>query len=541
MNLSQLSDEDLRALSAGNLAGMSDAGFALLVKEREKATPRSEKLERTRAQMAEQFSPTVGMSGPELFAAGAGKSVADVGRAVSQAVGQTTRSDVGETRRLDAPLMATGAGKAGNVTGLLSQGLLAGMLPGAQTILGGAAYGGGLGALTPVGEGESVLSNALPGALLGAGINAATKAGRGVLAPSATPEAQRLRAAGVQLTPGQQMGGALQRIEEGATSIPVVGDTIRSAQRRSVEGFNAAVANRALKPIGRTLPKGLTGHDAVAHVESAIGDVYESAIKRAGSIKADQQMAGELASLRQMVRGSPMPAEVKAQFDAVVDAQLSGKLQGQSAMTARTFKEADSEIGRLAAKYSGDASVDKQLLGDALQETQAIMRRWLQRATPADVSADVAAANKGWAEFKRFQRAAGMQGSSDGVFSAEAYRAAVRALDRSKDKGAFARGDALGQDIARDAVAALGRKVPDSGTPMRSLITNPIQGTIAGVIGSPIELLYSNPRALSAVQTLLSGQRPALATKAAAELEMIAPYLSMLGTSAALANERGGR
>lgn len=538
MDLSTLSDADLKALASGNLSGMSDAGFATLVKAKEKAMPLADKQARALAIDREKYSPTVGMSTGQLFTAAMGKPVADAGMAIQQLMGKVDRASVDQAKALDAPLMATTPGKSGYATGVGLMGVPAAMVPGAGTVVGGALTGGILGGLTPVGENEDPLRNILTGAAFGGGTNALLKTAGFGLKGSATPDAQRLSQMGVQMTPGQQLGGAMSRVEQGAESIPFLGDVIRNARVRSMESFNETVANQALKPIGDKLPKGVTGRDAVAYVEGRIGDVYESALKRTGAVKADASFANELAQLKQMVRNSPLPDDVKRQFDAVLENQISGKLQGRNAMTAQTFKQADSEVGRLAAKYAGDASADKQMLGDALQETQAIMRRWLQRTAPPDAAADVAAANAGWAQFKRMQRASSSVGSPEGVFSPEQYRSAVRAMDQSKDKGAFARGSALGQDLADTGVSVLGRQVPDSGTPFRSLVTHPIQGGVTAGVTWPIAALYSSPRAQSVLQTLISGKRPALATKAAAELEMLAPYLSQLGISGANAYQR---
>lgn len=538
MDLSTLSDQDLQALSRGDLKAMSDAGFAALVKAQEAATPLPAKMARTRAQMAEQADPTKGMSTGGLALAGIGKGMAAPIQAVGQALGMMNRSDVDEMQRRDAPLMSTTAGKLGYMGGAGAVGAPLALAPGANTMLGAAMYGGLAGAAQPVGTEESVAGNMARGAtaagLLTGGANAASR----VLSPRVDPAARSLMNEGVPLTPGQQAGGWLKRAEEGATSLPVTGDAIRNAQLRSVQGFNAAVANRALQPIGGKLPANVAGRDAVQYVETAIGRVYDSALGRLKNIKADQTLTGELSSLQAMVKGSPMPKDVQRQFDSVLTSQVKGKLQGQKAMTAETFKQADSEIGRLAAKYAGDASVDKQLLGDALSETQAILRRWLERSAPKDVSDDIAAANRGWAEFKRMQRAASMTGSRDGVFSPEAYMSAVRALDQSKDKGAYARGSAMGQDIGQAGLDVIGRTVPDSGTPFRTLVANPLQGLLSVGLTAPATAAYSSPRTLSVLQTLMSGKRPALATKAAAELEMIAPALGAMGGIGAVASER---
>lgn len=104
--------------------------------------------------------PTEGMSEFEKGAAGAGKFVADLGRGAGQVLGVTSQDDVAEARRLDAPLMKTASGKTGNIAGALMTGLPLSFVPGANSLVGSALIGGGMGFLQPVGEGESRLMNA---------------------------------------------------------------------------------------------------------------------------------------------------------------------------------------------------------------------------------------------------------------------------------------------------------------------------------------------------------------------------------------------
>lgn len=541
MDLTALSDDDFGALQSGNLKGMSEAGFAQLLVAQQAAL--------TKPQLAEQGSRIAkdkamsdvmsGMSTFDKFAAGTGKAITDVGRAIVQAApgSKMDRAAVDELKRLDAPLMATTPGKLGYMTGAAATTLPLAMAPGANTALGAGMYGALSGALTPVGTDDSVGKNALMGGMFGAAGAGGANLLSSAIAPKVPAGARNLIDSGITLTPGQRLGGAFKRAEDAMTSVPVTGDAIRSAQRGTFEQFNAAVANRALAPINAKLPAGVVGRDAIAYTERALGDAYESVLRRVGTVNADAPFAGEITNLRAMVRNSPMPAEVQSQFDKVIQAQITGKLQGQSAMTAQTFKEAESEIGRLATKYAGDASVDKQLLGDALQEAQAALRRLLERSAGPGNASDVKAANAGWAEFKRMQKASTFLGAKDGVFTPENYMNAVKAMDRSKDKGAFARGGALGQDLASDALRHMGGTVPDSGTPFRTLMAEPLKGVVSATLGLPVQAAYSR-HALNALQVLQSGKRPALATKAAAELEMAAPMLGALGITGANVYQR---
>jgi len=81
--------------------------------------------------------PTEGMGALDKAMAGAGKAVADLGRSAGQgvrwlspkladAIGAPTDADIAEAQRLDAPLMATGAGIAGNIGGNLAMALMPG-------------------------------------------------------------------------------------------------------------------------------------------------------------------------------------------------------------------------------------------------------------------------------------------------------------------------------------------------------------------------------------------------------------------------------
>lgn len=128
-----------------------------------------------------KYDPTEGMSGTDKFLAGMGKAFTDLGRgggqlirsvmgnSLSDKLGLPTERDVSESRRLDAPLMNTGAGITGNITGNISAAIPTAFIPGAATIPGAALTGAVLGSMSPVTEGESRLQNTALGGALGGG------------------------------------------------------------------------------------------------------------------------------------------------------------------------------------------------------------------------------------------------------------------------------------------------------------------------------------------------------------------------------------
>lgn len=117
----------------------------------------------------QRFDPTEGMSTKEKVLAGIGKAFVDTGRGVGQLVGLVSDQDVAEARKLDAPLMNTGAGKVGNFAGSMAVALPTVLIPGANTVTGAALIGAAQGAIQPTVGDESRITNAGIGAVAGAG------------------------------------------------------------------------------------------------------------------------------------------------------------------------------------------------------------------------------------------------------------------------------------------------------------------------------------------------------------------------------------
>jgi hypothetical protein len=115
----------------------------------------------------ESADPTAGMGGFEKFRAGYGKAAVDLGRGAGQLVGLVDREDVQSSRERDAPLMATGAGKAGYFGGAVANALPAAFIPGANTMAGATAVGAGLGLLQPSASTGETLTNVAGGGALG--------------------------------------------------------------------------------------------------------------------------------------------------------------------------------------------------------------------------------------------------------------------------------------------------------------------------------------------------------------------------------------
>lgn len=501
----------------------------------------------------------------ENAAAGAGKAIVDTGRGIAGLFGADNRAEIEESRRLDAPLMDTKAGLAGNVAGHIATAATPGVaLKGAAlganalratgaanalgaagsaaiaptTLKGAATLGGASGLVQPALDGSERAMNVGLGAAGSAAGQGAVNGLARLVRPNTSPAVQSLMAEGITPTPGQILGGGFKRAEEGLSSIPYVGDGIKRGQARAVEQLNDAAFNRALKPIGEKLPAGLQGREAVAHVESTLGAKYDALLPQM-TAKKDAAFSAEVQNLRQMVKTGAIDPNARKAFERIINNDVLGKFQGQGAMTGQTLKQVESDLGTAIKRFAASQDADQRLVADALREVQSSLRDMVTRNNPAH-AAELKSINEGWANFKRVQKAAAGLGADDGIFSAAQLQNAVKASDRSKDKGAFARGNALMQDLSDGAKKVLGPKLPDSGTPYRSLAALGLgggAGMAAGVdptyLGgaAAIPLLFSRP-GQNALATLLA-RRPESADQAANALRRLAPYAALpaIGTS----------
>lgn len=135
---------------------------------------------------ASAISPVEDMSFAGKALAGAGKAFVDVGRGAGQMLGLVDQASVDEAKRLDAPLMDTGAGLAGNI----GANLLTALIPGGNTVKGAGMIGAGLAALQPTATDESRVNNTLIGGGLGiAGAGAAKLIGKTKAAANSRVEA----------------------------------------------------------------------------------------------------------------------------------------------------------------------------------------------------------------------------------------------------------------------------------------------------------------------------------------------------------------
>jgi len=410
----------------------------------------------------------------------------------------------------------------------------------------GAGVGAGYASMAPVTSEGDFLSQKANQMAWGAGGGLAapiigSAIGR-VFNPNTDDAVRGLLKEGVKLTPGEITGGMLKRGEDVLSSVPIAGSVVKGAQRRSIESLNKAAYNRVLAPIGQKLPNNVElGRDAVSYVERELGKRYDDLLpKLTGQI--DNVFQQDMSNVYKMVQiDDIMNPPEKAKFNSIIKNSIMSRMSGNGTMTGQAIKDIESELGEKAAVF-GKGSIQEQQLADALRETQNVLRGLVQRSNP-QYADELKAINTGWANFKRVQNAVGSLGANEGIFSPPQLQSAVKALDKSKDKAAFARGSALMQDLSDPAKARMAQSVPNSGSVDRLLGTALPYGLASGAAISPaaipmgIAAMGYVPGGRRIAQAILA-DRPQAVRQLGSAASKYAPYLSA-PIAAPLAREKG--
>lgn len=302
---------------------------------------------------------------------------------------------------------------------------------------------------------------------LGASAGALAPARKSVPKARISDDVAALRAKGVDLTPGQASGGLAKGMEDAATSLPILGGAIQDARSANLGTFNHAVANEALKPVSKRVPKTVApGHDTVAFVERALGSEYDKLIPT-GRVQVDDEFGAALGGLNDIVE--TLTPQNQRRLEGIMKQRLVSRM-ATGELDGPMYQRVQSELKREATRFSASSDPDHRAMGEAIKGVSDALQEAAARQDPA-FAMKKAKIDRGYAEFKRLQAATVAAGAGEnGVFSAGQYGGAVKRGDKSLDKGRLARGDAMGQDLAGAASRVLPSKVPDSGTATRGAI-----------------------------------------------------------------------
>ena len=373
----------------------------------------------------------------------------------------------------------------------------------------------------------------------GAVLGPAVEETAGVIAPRITEAAQKLREAGVEnLTPGQAFGGVFQRMEQGLSSIPWLGDFVSGAQMRNIKDFDTAVYNQVLSKINKKIPEKLDGYDAFKFADDQISSAYNTLVpklslpqtvitgrnQQGGLQTLDDQISSILSTYKQ-----DLPNKTPDYVSNVIDNYYFKKI-AKGDLSGEDLKYLESIISKQAYKYGKSNDATQNSAADVFRKIQSALRDAVEVANP-QYRGELQPINQAFGELQIIKKATASTAAEEGVFSPKQLSSAVKAGDPTKGSQ-VARGEARLQDLAEAGVSALGSKVPDSGTPFRAAMGAGALGAAGGYFIDPVTggllaaggSLYSKPLqpALSAIFT----KRPALIEKYGQQTRGMSPMLT---------------
>ena len=391
-----------------------------------------------------------------------------------------------------------------------------------------AAAGAVQGAMQPVNEATGFAEEKATQVGLGAVGGKVGEAVSGVLGkvmnPLASKAEQTMRELGITPTPGQTLGGAFKKAEDFAQNLPLVGEQIRSAREKVLFDFNKGVINKALDKVNDKLPENVIGRDAVRYAADQVSNKYDEVL---GKMKFDLDFKTTSGILGALNKANLPSAVQREEATNIVNSIALDKFGGKT-LTGAEYKSIESDLAKEVSKYKNSQSAADRNVGEALQGVLDTFKTELyyqnQRYTPQLRRIDSA-----YGDLKLMERAAANTGAENGVFTPKQYSLAVKQSDLTRQKSAFAKGTARGQDISEAALKTIGE---DAKTTLEGRLAI---GTIGGMatlsnpyVGVPLAVgatgLYS-PMGIKAADMLLR-QRPDLVRKLGQPLDQ---YSGVIG------------
>ena len=505
MDLTKLSDDDLRALADGNISAMSTEGLQLIAGSQQEPEGAISRVMRTArespSQLLEPFprgvaegmfvEPVLGLS--QLVTRGLGMGETALDRYITQREQRIEETPGMESGRFAGLFLSPAAGPLSRVPGLVSRAPAVG----GSRMFQSAVTGGSAAALTPVtteGDfGEQKAIQAGVGAVAGPVMDIALSPLARMGAPE-RPDALALQRAGVdvsRLTPGQQLGGFAKRAEESLKSVPILGETVRQAELRGFEEFNRGLINSVVQRSNpkATLPKAVTTSGAIDFAGKELSRAYTRELAKI-DIVPDVNMFVRLNGVIPQY-SQTLSDEKAALLSKLINNRVIKQIQVKPGKTlsGKAIKRIDSELGQLERRYKKSMNAEDQTIGQALGDAKSTIRDYIGQQDP---TGEINKLNGIFADFLRLENAAASSRRADNVFSPEQLQASVRAMDESRRKMGFARGQARMQQTAQAGREMLGTRVPDSGTPERLALPITTAGLISALGGSgavPIEQL----------------------------------------------------
>jgi len=350
---------------------------------------------------------------------------------------------------------------------------------------------------------------------LGAAIGAPlSKASQMIFNPKVSDDVQKLLELGMtKLTPGQILGQipvigpALREGEKKLTSVPLMGDIIGGGLRTSFKDFNKAMANKALEPMGITVPKGMKeGEETNQFINQSIRDAYEDVLNNSTFRNNVIDTHGRDVAQRlrdAMDYHSPNLSSDSKEFKKNVQSDIIDTIQKGKLLGGDVYREMEQKLGELTT----GGYLKNPTLGKAYENMLQELRNELALQNPR-VARHLQNAHEVFKNMDVLSKAAGMRAADQGVYTPAQFKSAVESTAGRKN---VAQGMGRFIDESQAASNVLGGTVPDSGTAGRSLMAQLALGGFG--VGLHAPLLAKSALASAAYSPLGMKALTTLATK----------------------------
>lgn len=370
-------------------------------------------------------------------------------------------------------------------------GNIAGTLPLARLPGGLATQGAASGAvLSDQKDATGIATDALVGGATSLGVGTALNSLAGAIQPRVARGVRKLAEAGVTMTPGQILSGSrgifgrgLSKLEEAATSVPLIGDMITMAREQGSESLQRALGNRALGNINAAVPDRVpSGITLADYVGQRLGRAYDRLVPNL-SATFDQQFADDLGGAMQHI--NPLPKASQQKFRGILEGVFGNRAQG-TGISGQMLKDAESRLTQWIKQYSGPmANGDDRALAEGLKVARESLRGSINRSNP-QYARELQNLNRGWAQARVMRRAS--EATPEGVPSP------ARLFQEQRRSG-------YRDPLVTTAAARLRNNTPDSGTARRGLAGLALTGGIPAVAGAVANPAFAIPALASALYT----------------------------------------
>jgi hypothetical protein len=287
-----------------------------------------------------------------------------------------------------------------------------------------------------------------------------------LVAGSRPADVSTLANAGVDLTPAQAGGNVAKSLTAIGQKMPIVGGMLDEQRRAAMDSFTPAVLNQVLQPIGASVGKDLSGHDAFQAAHTAVSDFYDDLMPRLQYTPSNDFLDG-LSGIEGKV-----PLSQRGNFNLRIAPLFTDSLSGDA------LKTVDSDLPTYSRRYINATSNPEAVdLGYAINDVRQLLHGRLAEVNP-DAAADLKSANRAAAMLRVADDA--VSPTSEGKVTPGRI---LSATSKNSTDSQFAQGKALLQPFAETAQRVMGSGSGSGNRPLtvRDLLLTDIVGPAIGV------------------------------------------------------------